>query len=49
MKWHSFQVKDTEIGMDGEQLKKLFDEFSIPLKNSEALVWGLPLADIFAE
>ncbi len=28
MDWLSFQVKDTGIGMDGEQIKKLFDEFT---------------------
>jgi PAS domain S-box-containing protein len=28
MEWLSFQVKDTGIGMDGEQIKKLFDEFT---------------------
>ncbi|GEM_PF-627627 len=28
MDWLSFQVKDTGMGMDGEQLKKLFDEFT---------------------
>ncbi len=28
MDWLSFQVRDTGIGMDGEQIKKLFDEFT---------------------